>query len=402
MTKYRYGRFRYSTRNRGSKKSINYAGGFDKILLITVGILVMTGIVMVYSSSNAVARESLGTSYHFFKMQIIWCILGLAAMIFTAFFDYQNYAKFARFMLIFAGFLLVMVYVPFLGITRGGGTRWIKIWRLSFQPVEIAKLVIVIYMAELLDRKADYVRNYKLVIMPSLIMLFIFSVLLYGQPDFGSILIIGFLVYTMLLVGGVRIHHMVLLSGIALLLIALAIWQEPYRLVRWTTFLDPWKDKEGAGYHIIQSLYAFGSGGVLGRGLGAGIQKLHYLPTPHTDFIFAVIGEELGFVGAFSVVMGFMIITWRGIHISLSAPERFGALLAFGITILIGFQAMLNIAVATGSLPTKGLTLPFMSFGGSSMLVSMASTGILLNISRPRNLGYAGTDSEMQGRSKAW
>jgi cell division protein FtsW len=368
------------SRSRSAKSQV------DIILLAAVGLLLPVGILMVYSSSNAVSREYFDNSYHFFEMQTLWCCIGLMIMLFTAFFNYRTYQRLAWLILLISGILLLLVYIPGMGVKHGGSVRRLGIGRFRFQPVEFAKLGIIIYVAQFLNRKKDYIGNFKRAILPSLIVLVIFFALIYKQPDFGSLVIIGLVVFAMLFVGGARVYQMALLMIAAGILIAIGIWMAPYRLVRWTTFLHPWKDAEGAGYHIIQSFYALGSGGILGVGLGNGMQKLHYLPTPHTDFIFAVIGEELGFLGSFSIVLLFMVIVWRGIRISLSTRERFGSLLAFGIAFLIGIQAFVNIAVVTGTLPTKGLTLPFVSFGGSSMLVSLASVGILLNISRNKPL----------------
>jgi len=363
---------------------------FDRTILVAVGLLLIVGILMVYSASNAVSREHRGDSYYFFRMQIVWCLIGLAAMVGTAFFNYQNYQRFAWLLLIVSGFLLLLVYVPGIGVRIGGGTRWIKVAKLSFQPVELAKLALVIYTAQFLTQKSDYVRSFKRGVLPSLMVLLAFLALIHGQPDFGSVVIIGFIVFAMLFVGGARVHQMLLIATLAGLLICYEIWREPYRLKRWITFLDPWKDPEGSGYHIIQSFYALGSGGILGTGLGAGMQKLHYLPAPHNDFIFAVVGEELGFVGSVFIILLFMVVVWRGIRISIRTQDRFGSLLAFGIASLIGIQAIVNIGVVTGTLPTKGLTLPFISFGGSSMLVSLASIGILLSISRGKSPGTTG------------
>jgi cell division protein FtsW len=337
-------------------------------------------------------------------MQVLWCFIGLIVMIFAAFFNYQNYQRLALPLLIVSAALLLLVYVPGVGVKRGGGTRWIGIAGVSFQPVELAKLALVIYIAQYLNRKGaperdgrrklklataeiagnGDIKNFKRGILPSLLVLLVFFGLIYRQPDFGSLILIGSVVFVMLFVGGARVHQITLLTVAAGLVICYEIWREPYRLRRWLTFLDPWKDPDGAGYQITQSFYALGSGGILGTGLGAGMQKLHYLPAAHTDFIFAVIGEELGFVGSLFIILLFMVIVWRGVHISLSTQERFGSLLAIGLTLLIGVQAAINIGVVTGALPTKGLTLPFISFGGSSMLVSLISVGILLNIHSSR------------------
>ena len=322
---------------------------------------------MVYSASNAVSRESRDDSYYFLKRQVLWCCIGLLAMTIAASFDYRKYKNLAWPLLGLSCILLVFVYVPGIGISISGGTRWIRIWKLSFQPVELAKLALVICVARLLNRKIDEIRNFKSGILP------------------GSLVIMASVTFIMLFVGGAKINQMALVTIVAVVLAAIAVLIKPYRLRRLLIFLDPWKDPKGSGYHIIQSFYALGCGGILGTGLGAGMQKLHYLPTPHTDFIFAVIGEELGLIGAVFITVLFMAIVWRGIHIALSTRNRFGSMLAFGIASLIGIQAIINIGVVTGSLPTKGLTLPFMSFGGTSMLISMISVGILLNISKMRN-----------------
>lgn len=388
------------------ESSIKYPiSSIDRTLMVAVGLLILVGMLLVCSASSAVSRELCGDSYHFFKMQSLWCLISLMAMIFTMLFNYQNYQRLAWLLLAVSGVLLALVYVPGVGIKRGGSTRWIGIGGFSFQPVELAKLALIIYIAQFLSRKGiperdrrrrlevttsenvggGQIKDFKRGVLPSLLVLLLFLTLIHRQPDFGSAILIGLVVFAMLFVGGARVHHMALLVAAGALLICIDIWREPYRLRRWITFLDPWRDSDGAGYQIVQSFYALGSGGVLGVGLGAGMQKLHYLPAPHTDFIFAVIGEELGFVGSFFIILLFMIIVWRGICISLSTQDCFGSSLAFGIAALIGLQAIINIGAVTGALPTKGITLPFISFGGSSMLVSLASIGILLNISRMRS-----------------
>lgn len=355
---------------------------FDKILLIAVGILLPIGLIMVYSASNAVSLEYRGDSYHFLKMQVLWCCVGLALMVFTAFFNYKYYRNLAFILLGLSSVLLLLVYVPGVGMEVGGGKRWVKIWIFSFQPVEIAKLVLVICAARLITQYIEHIKTFKYGILPSILLFIFFFALIYKQPDFGSLVIMGSLVFLMLFIGGARIYQLALLSISALAMAAIGVILEPYRLERLKVFLNPWSDPEGSGYHIIQSFCAINSGGLFGKGLGEGIQKLHYLPTPHTDFIFAVIGEEWGFVGSAFIMAVFMVILWRGMHISLTTKNRFGSLLGVGITYLISVQAIINIGVVTGTLPTKGLTLPFISFGGSSLMASLISVGILLNISR--------------------
>ncbi len=357
---------------------------FDRILLISVSILVMTGLLMVYSASNAFARERFGDSFYYLKRQLLSCFISIIVMIFAMFLDFRIYQKLAWLFILLSFILLILIYIPSIGIKSGGSTRWLKVGKYSFQPVEFVKISLIIYIARFLSQKVEYVSSFKRGILPVLIVLSIFLILIYRQPDFGSVILISLMTFLMLFVGGAKVYQIGLLIALAGIFVGYEIWQEPYRLRRWFAFLEPWKDPEGIGYHIIQSFYAFGSGGIFGNGLGAGIQKLHYLPTPHTDFIFSIIGEELGLIGTITIVSLFMIFVWRGIHISLSVEDRFGKLLAFGISCLIGFQAFINMAVATGTLPTKGLTLPFISFGGSSLLGCLASTGILLNISRWR------------------
>ena len=358
----------------------------DRTLLVTVLLLLSLGLLMVYSSSSAISSEHRGNGYHFFKMQALWCFLGLVAMTSASFFKYRNYQRLAWPLLVLAGILLSLVYVPGIGVERGGGTRWVRIGGFTFQPVEFAKLAIIIYIARFLNRNSDHIADFKRGILPGLVALVVLFALIYRQPDFGSVVLIGSVVFVMLFAGGAKVYQMALMTLVASLVAFIEIWREPYRLTRLMTFLHPWRDPEGAGYHLIQSFYALGAGGILGRGIGAGMQKLHYLPVPHSDFIFAVIGEELGFVGSSFIIILYMVIVWRGIRIALSTEDRFGSLLAMGITSLLALQAIVNIGGVIGALPTKGLTLPFISFGGSSMLVSLAAVGILLNISKAKTV----------------
>jgi len=281
----------------------------DRTLLVTVFLLLLVGLLMVYSSSSAISSEHQGSSFHFLKMQALWCCLGLIAMSATTFFKYGNYQRLAWFLLIVAGGMLLLIYVPGMGIKHGGGTRWVKIGRFTFQPMEFAKLAIIIYLAGFLNRNSDRIGDFKRGILPGLMVLAILFVLIYKQPDFGSVVLIGTVVFVMLFAGGAKLYHMALMMLVAGVVALIEIWREPYRLTRLMTFLHPWEDPKKDGYHIIQSFYALGSGGILGRGWGAGMQKLHYLPVPHSDFIFAIVAEELGFVGSFFIIMlcGFLI-----------------------------------------------------------------------------------------------
>jgi cell division protein FtsW len=359
---------------------------FDKYILIAVGLLLIIGILMVYSASNAFSREQLGDSLHYLKRHLIYCGIGLVLMFVAMWIDYRRYQRLAWVMIAFSLILLVLIFIPGVGVKIGGSTRWIKIGNFTFQPVEIAKLALIVYMARFLSKKNDNVKSFKRGILPFLIIISVYLGLLCAQPDFGSVILIVFLAFILLFIGGARVLHLVSLGSVAIVFIVVGVLLAPYRVQRVLTFVNPWSDPEGTSYHIIQSLYALGSGGVLGTGLGEGVQKLHYLPTPHTDSIFSVIGEELGFVGASILVILFMIVVWRGIRISLKTDDRFGSLLAVGISCLIGIQTIINVGVATGSLPSKGITLPFISFGGSSLLMSLIAIGVLLNISKNRVL----------------
>jgi len=359
---------------------------FDKYILIVVGLLLIFGILMVYSASNAFSREQLGDSLHYLKRHLIYCGIGLVLMFGAMWIDYKRYQRLVWLMVAFSLILLVLVLIPGIGVKIGGSTRWIKIGNFTFQPVEIAKLALIVYMARFLSKENDNVKSFKRGILPFLIIISVYLGLLFAQPDFGSIILIVFLAFLLLFIGGAKVLHLVSLGSVAVVFIVVGVVLAPYRLQRVLTFFNPESDPEGTSYHIIQSLYALGSGGVLGTGLGEGVQKLHYLPTPHTDSIFSVIGEELGFVGTSILVILFMIVVWRGIRISLKTDDRFGSLLAVGISCLIGIQTIINVGVATGSLPSKGITLPFISFGGSSLLMSLIAIGVLLNISKNRVL----------------
>ncbi|HGJ67519.1 TPA: putative lipid II flippase FtsW [bacterium] len=361
---------------------------FDKYLLIVVGLLLAIGILMVYSASNAYSREQNGDSLYYLKRHLIWCVLGVFLMFFAMIIpNYYFFERLAWLLLGLSAILLVLVYVPVIGVNINGSSRWIKIGGLTFQPVELTKLSIVIYIARFLNRKADDVKSFGHGILPVLLVVSVFLGLIFAQPDLGSVILITLLVFLMLFIGGAKIWHLAAISSVGLIFMIFGIFCANYRIDRLFTFFNLWADPEGKGYHTIQSLYALGYGGIYGTGLGGSIQKLHYLPTPHTDSIFSVIGEELGFIGTTFVIILFMVVVWRGIVISLRTEDRFASLLAIGIACIIGFQAIINIGVATGSLPSKGITLPFISSGGSSLVTCLISIGMLLNISKNGTIG---------------
>ena len=349
-------------------------------------VLLSVGVVMVYSASAIVAAERFHDPYFFLKKQIFWALLGALALWLALRVDYRRLEGLVVPLLLVAGVLLVLVLVPPLGQAINGTRRWIRLGPVSFQPAELAKLALVVYLAAFLARRRDALGDFRRGLLPPLAVAGVLAALVLAQPDLGSSLTLVALTFALLFLAGGRVRHLALVLAPALPLLAVAVWVAPYRVRRITTFLDPWSDPRGSGFQIIQSWLAFGNGGLLGQGIGGSQQKLFYLPEAHTDFIFAIVGEELGLVGALAIVGLFVVLAWRGLRIGLRAPDPFGAYLALGITVLIATQAVVNLGVVTGLLPTKGLPLPFISFGGSALLVTMLATGVLLNIAQQANV----------------
>ena len=353
--------------------------GCDSILCVTVAILVLIGIVMVFSSSAAYTEHN--DSFYFLKRQVLWCLLGTGLLLITKNLDYHKLHQYTYPIMIITFLLLIIVMFPEFSKKVGGARRWLAFGGFSFQPSELAKFTLVLFIAKSLVKRADKLRNFAYGYLPNLIVLGFFFIPILFQPDFGTVMVILAVTCTMLFIAGLR-KKFLFLSMLAIIpFIALAIYFADYRSRRIIAFLNPWKDPSGAGFQVIQSFYAFGRGGFWGAGLGESSQKLYRLPEAHTDFIFSVIGEELGFVGTTAIVLLFLIFIWRGFLTAYQAKDPFGTHLATGLTLLIGLQAFINLSVASGLLPTKGLTLPFISMGGSSMLVTMLSVGVILNIS---------------------
>lgn len=356
--------------------------GYDRILMISALILVFLGIVMIYSSSTVIAMERYGTPFYFLRNQTIWVLIGIIGMVVAKNFDYQKLKKFSLPLLIISGLLLILVLIPGIGIEVNGARRWLRFIGLSFQPSELAKLSLIIsisaYIAKMARRMEDFVYGF----FPPVFLLVIFQILIMLQPDMGTAIALGFMVLTLLFIGGVKVPHLLSLGIVLIPFLIKFVFNSGYRRKRLIAFLDPWSDPTGAGFQVTQSYLALGSGGLFGLGLGKGKQKLFFLPEPHTDFIYSLIGEELGFIGVFSVILLFLILLWRGTRIALRANDPFGRYLATGLTLMIGIQALINLGVVTGLLPTKGIPLPFVSFGGSSLLINMIALGILLNISK--------------------
>lgn len=354
----------------------------DWILLGAIFALLTIGMVMVYSSSAVKGYIQYDDPYHFLKMEVIWVILGLAAMAATMRLDLQVLRRFAKPALILAIALLIMVKIPGVGRRVNGADRWIGLGPLSIQPSEVIKLSMVLIMAHLLAINPYKIKSFRKGLLPILGLLGLIAGLIMLQPDLGTTLAIAGTTFFMLIAAGARVSHMLALGGTGLGLVVAAIAAAPYRMRRITAFLDPWADPSGKGYQTIQALLALGPGGLFGLGLGQSKQKFLYLPENHTDFIFAMIGEELGFVGASIVVILFFLFAWRGFRVAMGAPDAFTGLLAVGLTAMVSIQAMINMGVVSGVLPVTGITLPFLSYGGTSLVFTMIGVGVLLNISR--------------------
>lgn len=352
----------------------------DLALLFPVLLLVGMGIVMVYSASSALADKRFGSDYFFLKKQAVFSLVGILLLVVFSYIPFRVYRSLAYPALAAAMALLAAVVFSQWGVSAGGATRWLKLGPVQFQPSELARLALVIYLAYSMSKKNELLRDFTVGFLPHLIVLAMLTILLLMQPDFGAAVVFAAVTWIMLFVGGSRITH---LLSVVLVLIPMAwvfLHQAEYRVRRIMSFLDPWQYPSSEGYQIIHSLMAFGSGGITGAGIGKGHQKLFYLPEPHTDFIFSVVGEELGLIGVMIVIALYATILWRGIHIARNTPDRFGSFMAIGITITLGLQVCINMAVTMGLLPTKGLTLPFLSYGGTNLLTNMAAVGILMNI----------------------
>ncbi len=353
----------------------------DPVLFYVAIVLAALGLVMVYSASAVFAQDHTGDGMYYFKRQLLYLGLRSLAFWFGIRFGYHRLVGLAYPLLLLTIALLVVVIVPGLGTRAGGASRWIRLGMLSFQPAELAKVTFVIYLACSLTRKREKIQIFSTGFLPHLVVSGVLILLLLREPDFGTATTLAMLLFLMLFVAGTRVVYIVLSALAAMPMVYLLIAGSPYRMRRLLAFMDPWANRLDIGYQVSESLISFGSGGVSGVGLGEGKQKLFFLPAAHTDFIFSIIGEELGMIGAIVVLGLFVVLVWRGIRAAMRAPDLFGTYLGFGLTALLGLQTLINIGVVTGVLPTKGLTLPLISYGGSSLVCSCWAVGILLNIS---------------------
>lgn len=354
----------------------------DYWLLGIIIFLVLLGILMVYSSSHAWAAYKYDDAFFFVKRQLLFVIAGFVVMYFTIKIPYSTWRIYDKILLILCFLLLLVVKIPGIGITRGGAQSWIGVGAFSIQPSEFMKLGLIIYLSSYLSDQKKKITSLKRGFIPSLMLVFLAFGLIMLQPDLGTGVVLVLTCSLLIFVAGAKISHFIGLSMIGAIGFIGLILSAPYRMKRITSFLNPWDDPLGDGFQIIQSLYAIGPGGLMGVGLGNSLQKYFYLPEPQTDFIFAILGEELGFIGGTVAILVFFLLLWRGIRIALLAPDLFGTFLALGIVAMITIQVMINISVVIGLIPVTGITLPFLSYGGSSLTLTLCSVGILLNISK--------------------
>ncbi|WNG29477.1 putative lipid II flippase FtsW [Cystobacter fuscus] len=370
---------------------------FDALLLCAVLSLVSLGLVMVYSASAVMAQDKLGDSLYFLHRHLLAAGIGVVAMAVGMKVGWRRLARLAYPLLLVTLVLLVLVLIPGIGTTVGGARRWIRLPGFSLQPAEVAKFAWVVYLSYSLAKKREKVATFSVGFLPHLLLCGLLVGLCMLQPDFGSSVLLVFLLFALLFAAGTKVSYLVGSVLLALPLAYAAIATSPYRMKRVLAFLDPWAHRHDIGYQVAESLMSIGSGGLTGLGLGDGRQKLFFLPEAHTDFIFAIIGEELGLVGVGVLVALYAIIIWRGIRASLAAPEAFGTYLGLGLTSIIAVQAAVNMCVAMGLLPTKGLTLPFVSYGGSSLVVLMGGAGVLLSLSASAQPGGGGRTLRSSG-----
>ncbi|HZI12937.1 MAG TPA: putative lipid II flippase FtsW [Myxococcus sp.] len=354
---------------------------FDPLLLCAVLALVTLGLVMVYSASAVLAQDKLGDSLYFLKRQLAAAGMGLVAMAVAMKVGWRKLARWAYPLLLVAIVLLVLVVIPGIGHTAGGARRWIRLPGFGLQPAEVAKFAWVVYLSYSLAKKREKVASFSVGFLPHLALCGLLVMLCMLQPDFGSSVLLVFMLFVLLFAAGAKLSYLVGMVLLALPLGYVAIASSPYRMKRILAFLDPWAHRHDVGYQVAESLMSIGSGGVSGLGLGDGRQKLFFLPEAHTDFIFSILGEETGLIGVGLLVLLYGVVLWRGVRASLAAGETFGTYLGLGITSIIAFQATVNMCVAMGLLPTKGLTLPFVSYGGTSLVVLMGAAGVLLSLS---------------------
>lgn len=357
---------------------------FDQLLLISVLILMGFGLIMVYNTSSVMLVGKYGSNpYHFLKRHLCYMCLAIFVLYVAMKSPYYIWKRWSSVLVFLCLFLLCLVFIPKIGLKAGGASRWIKLAPfLTFQPSELAKIVIVIFIASFLSKKSDQIEESGSISTPLLFILLIFFGIIAAQNDLGTVFLLALVCMSMFFVAGVKLRYLIIPVVCFVSYITFLIISSPYRIDRILSFLDPWSDPRGKGYQIIRSLIAIGCGGTMGLGLGSSIQSGISIPAAFTDFIFAIIAKEIGLIGAGLIVLLFFLVAWRGMQISQHCKESFGQFLAIGITCLICYQAIINMGVVTGLLPTKGITLPFISYGGSSLIFNAFGIGVLLNVSQ--------------------
>ncbi len=353
----------------------------DKWLFVATLALVCVSVVMVYSASAMMALDRFQQPYHYLTRQLMWAVTGMAVLSIVMRVDYRAYRN-EQVIWTMVGVVGFMLLAVLFARPINGSRRWFGVGGFGIQPSELAKVAAILFTAYVLDRRMHRIDDVKYALLPIAVVVGGLGLLIFVEPDLGTAVAMFLVVAVMVLAAGLHYGYVAVAGVLAVALLAVAAMSADYRIKRIMSFLDPWADPNGAGYQIIQSLIAVGSGGWFGRGLMGGMQKLFFLPEPHTDFIYAVIAEELGLVGATFVLACFCVIAWRGLRAAMAAPDRFGAFLAIGITTMVVAQAMINLSVVLGLVPTKGISLPLVSSGGSSLLVNLAAIGVLLNISQ--------------------
>ena len=352
----------------------------DRLLIVSTLILLAIGVVMVYSTSSVVALKRFGDQYFFVRKHLTFAVAGVVFFVLAARVPYGFYRKMAYPILALSAVFLICIYIPGIGFSAGGAKRWIRLGPLAFQPSEPAKLAVIFFLAYSLAGKAERIKNFSTGFLPNMLFPGIVILLIVMEPDLGTAVTLAAIVILMNFAAGARLRHLLALGLAVLPFLYLLMTNFRYMITRLQIFLDPWKDPEGKGFKMIQSFLAFGSGGIDGVGLGEGRQKLFFLPEAHTDFILSVIGEELGFLGVAVVIAFYAIFLYAGTRIALKARDLHGTYLALGLTFMVVLQAAINMAVVMGLLPPKGLPLPFISYGGTSLVVNMIAVGVILNI----------------------
>ena len=347
----------------------------------TVALLAI-GVITVHSASTVLSAERFHDPFYYFKRQVMWAGLGLLLMFLVSRLDYRAFAKYARHIMLLCLLFLGIVLIPHIGTVRGGSRAWLGIGTFGIQPSEFAKFGLILFFSWLLSRDPDRMLSFRKGLLPPLILMSLVVGLIMLEPDLGQSAVIAGATMIMVFVAGARARHLWALAGAGLAAFGAMVAVAPYRLERVVAFLNPWKYPDTSGYHIIMSLLALGRGGLIGAGLGGSTQKHLYLPEPQTDFIFAILTEELGLLGAAATILLFALLIWRGMRAAMRSRDRFGSYLAAGLTGVIAVQALINIGVVSGALPVTGITLPFLSYGGSSLTLMLTAVGVLMSVSR--------------------